>query len=376
MKTKFTFIITKLTTLVLVLSAATQVPALAQGSAGTLGSTATQGSAGTLSSAETLGSTATLSFAATQGSAETFVCPAPLQKDDLIAMICPSSCPPDSASVIRAKAELEAWGYRVEIAEHMFDFHHGCAGTPAQRLAMIEKYLRDPEVKCIFCYRGGKGSIRAMMDLPLELIRENPKWLVGYSDVTTMLSAWNAVGVMSLHGDMGCDLSRPDKGGESAQMLRKMLAGELPVYDFKSGGEGIPANRPGHAEGRLFGGNVETMIPSLASAMDPMSGDEDFILFLEDVSAGDVSIERVLCLLKVHGLLEHVKGVICGYFSDYKPAWYENIESLVDDFFADYGIPVVYRFPTGHERPNYPLLMGSKVVLDATGDSVHLEFVK
>lgn len=311
------------------------------------------------------------------GAIESFVCPAPLQKGDLIAMICPSSCPPDQASVQRAKAVLESWGYRVELAEHMFDNCHGCAGTPDQRRELIEKYLQDPEVKCIFCYRGGKGSIRAMMDLPLELIARNPKWVVGYSDVTTLLSAWNAVGVMSLHGDMGCDLQRQDKGGESAQMLRRMLTGELPCYEFRRElAKDVPANRPGHAEGRLLGGNAETMIPSLSSRLDGLSSGQDFILFLEDINVDDVQIERVLCELKVHGLLDRVKGVVCGYFTDSRKRCYPNVESLVQEFFADYDIPVVYRFPAGHERPNYPLLMGSKVVLDASADSVRLEFVE
>ena len=308
---------------------------------------------------------------------ERFVCPAPLQKGDLVAMICPSSCPPDRESVQRAKAVLESWGYRVEVADHMFDEYHGCAGTPEQRRALIEKYLRNPEVKCIFCYRGGKGSIRAMMDLPLDLIRRNPKWIVGYSDVTTMLSAWNAVGVMSLHGDMGCDLQRDDKGGESAELLRRMLAGKLPCYAFKrSAVKGVPANRPGHAEGRLLGGNAETMIPSLASDMDGLSTGQDLVLFLEDINADDVHIERVLCELKVHGLLDRLKGVVCGYFTDYRERSYPNVESMVEEFFAGYDIPVVYRFPAGHERPNYPLLMGSKVVLDVSADSVRLEFQK
>lgn len=300
--------------------------------------------------------------------------PAPLQPGDSLAIICPSGPAYDSLKVLKAKSVIESWGYKVAVDSSCFAEWNGCAGTPEQRRASIESHLQNPEIKGLICYRGGHGSISAMKDIPLEMISRNPKWLVGYSDISTMLSCWNSAGVVGIHGNVGSHFAECDSLEEATLLVRKMLVGELPVYDIKTAAEGRPANRPGHAEGCLVGGNFETLQPSMGTDMDALSLDRDLVLFIEDVNENITHMERRLLYMKLHGMLRNVKAVICGYFTGYEPDSFKSMEDMLDYHLAPMGIPVVYGFPAGHSKPNMPLLMGSQVSIDVTPDSVHMEF--
>lgn len=306
--------------------------------------------------------------------AEGLIHPAPLQPGDSLALICPSGPAYDSLKVLKAKSVIESWGYKVAVDPSCFAEWNGCAGTPEQRRASIENHLQNPEIKGLICYRGGHGSISAMKDIPLGMISRNPKWLVGYSDISTMLSCWNSAGVVGIHGNVGSHFAECDSLEEATLLVRKMLAGDLPVYDIKTAVEGRPANRPGHAEGCLVGGNFETLQPSMGTDMDALSLDRDLVLFIEDVNENIVHMERRLLYMKLHGMLRNVKAVICGYFTEYEPDSFKSMEDMLDYHLAPMGIPVVYGFPAGHSKPNMPLLMGSQVSIDVTPDSVHMEF--
>lgn len=288
--------------------------------------------------------------------------------------MCPASCTTDTLMVQATDSILRSWGYETVISDLVYENWHDFAGTPEQRRDEVVKYLEDPQVKCIFSLRGGWGSIQQMRQIPLGTIRKHPKWLVGFSDITSMHAAWNAAGVMSIHGPMGGQLQEENGVGESSLYLKRMLEGELPVYNVETHLDSLPMNRPGHAEGRLVGGNVETWMPSVSTDLDILGGNEDVILFIEDVGENINHIERRIVYLEMHGLLEHVRGIICGYFTEYTPEAYESMEEMLDQHFAPLGIPVAYNFPVGHQLPNYPLLHGAHAVMDVTETAVTLSY--
>lgn len=306
---------------------------------------------------------------------QTFLMPAPLQPGDCVALLCPASSTGNEAMVNYTDSVIQSWGYRTVRSELIHQNHHGFAGTTAQRKEELLKFLNDPDIKCLFSIRGGWGSMMQTMDIPLEEIRQHPKWLVGFSDITAMHSAWFAAGVISVHGPMGGQLMEQQAQDESSLYLRDMLSGKNPIYKVNTKLDSLPNNHIGHAEGRLVGGNVETMMPYMDTPWDVLKQNQDVILFLEDVGENIAHIQRRMVYLQMHGLLERVKGVICGHFTEYTPEDYTDMEEMLEEFFAPMQIPVVYHFPVGHKLPNYPLLHGAKVQMDVTETGVTLNFI-
>lgn len=308
--------------------------------------------------------------------AENLICPAPLQAGDCVALLCPASFTSDERMVNSTDSILKSWGFRTVRSSYIHQNHHGFAGNVEQRKEELLNYLHDPDIKCLFAVRGGWGSMMQTMDIPLDEIRKNPKWLVGFSDITAMHAAWNAAGVMSIHGPMGGQLTEKSAQDESSAYLRQMLTGTLPSYNVTTRQDTVPVNRIGHAEGRLVGGNFETMVPYLDTQWDALNQKTDVVLFLEDVGENIAHIQRRMVYLKMHGLLDHVKGLIFGHFTEYTPEDYDSMEQMLDEFVAPLNIPVVYDFPVGHALPNYPLLHGAQVKLDVTTQSATLSFDK
>lgn len=301
-------------------------------------------------------------------------CPSPLQDGDTLALFCPASCTSDTLMVMTADSILRSWGYNTVFSDLIYTNHHGFAGTVEQRKEELLGFLKRPGIKGLFCIRGGWGSIQQMAEIPLDTLVKYPKWLIGFSDVTSMHAVWNAAGIMSIHGPMGGQLKEQLGQDESSLYLKEMLRGKLPEYNVVTHVDSLPMNRPGRAVGKLVGGNVETLVPSMSTPLDYLTTDDDLVLFLEDVGENLSHIERRIVYMKMHGMLSRVRGVICGYFNDFKPDDYDNMEQMLDEYFAPLGIPVVYHFPVGHLLPNYPLLHGAQVEMDVQETSVSLRF--
>ena len=296
--------------------------------------------------------------------------PAFLQPGDKIALISPSYYTP-MANVDTAAMILRDWGFEPVIGENVGKQYLGhYAGTPKERLADLVWALEDPSIKAILSTRGGYGTIRLVNMSPEGVIKRNPKWLIGFSDITTLLGASTRSGVVSIHGTM-CTLLTKSKGVDmSSTLLRDILTGTIPEYEVPAN----PLNIPGRATGTLVGGNLCTFSPILGTEADATMG-EDIILFIEEVEENMSHIDRLINTLILNGVFERCKGVILGEFTDCDANLdFDSVEEMICTYLDDYGIPVLCGFPAGHDAVNLPLLMGAQVTLDVSESGARLTF--
>ena len=297
-----------------------------------------------------------------------------LRPGDKVAVISPSSYPDEKKrdAVMQGLKEL---GY--EPVEGKYTV--GEARTLDNVLEDLEWALRDDQIKAIFCIRGGAGSSEILDHLDMDLISDNPKPIIGYSDISTFLNAWAMNGVLSIHASMAdLFIGLPE---ECAGVEKKMLAGEIPSYRVA----GKEYDKTGSAEGILVGGNLSVILSILSTPADPGKIEGPYILFIEDVGEDTDHIHRYLSVLKHAGLLENAAGIIFGEFTaveenesyngSSRGGKFSSVAEMIDrQFMSDLDVPVAYNFPAGHGKNNYPLLFGEKIKLEVKEDSYTLEW--
>ena len=302
--------------------------------------------------------------------------PAALKPGDKVAIISPASTP-GADNPKKAITTLRAWGFEPVMGEYVLDVHHSYAGTIDERCADLRWALNDPEIKAIVCTRGGYGSAMLLDPMTREEFRRNPKWIVGYSDITALHSAMVCSGVMSLHANMGGALGCRGANDSVNLLLRDALMGHLPSYTVP----GNPLNKPGTAHGIVLGGNMAVFTNIGGSReWDFLDRDNivgrDVILFFEDVSESMPRVNSMLQQLRLKGVLDKVKGIIVGRFTDYEPCddWKDMNEMLAETL-NSYDIPICYDFPTSHDESwNYPMIEGCPATLTVTDQGVTLMF--
>ncbi len=291
-----------------------------------------------------------------------------LKKGDKVAIVCPAKKLPKS--IASGIAILESWGLEVVKGETVSAAYHQFAGDDTLRAADIHGFLDDPEIRAVIAGRGGYGTIRIIDELDFRLFNEDPKWIVGFSDITVLLShVYAALKTQSIHAQMPYTFD--DATPASLESLRKALFGELNEYSFKTS---FP-NRAGKAEGVLIGGNLTllVMVQGSPSEMDYT----DKILFLEDVGEYEFSIDRMMRMLKRSGKLAGLKGLIVGAFNEIK---IEDIpfgsspEQVIWEVVKEYDYPVCFNFPVGHIDNNMAMVVGKEVVLNVDAGNVGLTF--
>ena len=300
------------------------------------------------------------------------VAPAYLKPGDKVALVSPSYYS-SMETALAAADTLRSWGYVPVIGPNVGKkYLEHYAGTVEERLADIRWALNDPDIKAILCLRGGYSTLHLVEGLPLKKLTASPKWLIGYSDITTLLSMEACAGVMSIHGVMGCNITGSGSihGEQSRMLLRDLLKGQVPRYELPAHKENIL----GRASGTLVGGNLATFAPLLGTQADAI-GKTDIILFVEEVEETYHNIDRLFNMLKMSGVLAHCKGIILGDFTDCKnDVGYESVEAMLREYIAPYNIPLLCGFPAGHEKVNLPLVIGAPVTMDVRADGATLSF--
>ena len=309
------------------------------------------------------------------------VAPEFLKPGDKVAVLSLASTP-KKAYIDAAQATLQRWGYRPVVGEHVLDNCHGYAGTPQQRADDLLKALRDPEVKAILSTRGGYGSSMMLGLIDLDTLAKYPKWIIGYSDITSLHSAQVRAGNMSIHANMCGNLADKDAVPEIQGYLRDLLRGQLPSYTVPA----HPYNQLGHAQGIVLGGNMAVFSVNFSGSAvwDFLDRDyiaeRDIILFFEDVGESIPRVASMLTQLRLKGVLHRVKGIMIGRFTDYKPQNdYENMNDMLHDQLSSFGlnIPICYDFPASHDESwNYPIIEGCPATLDVTETGVTLRFIR
>ena len=292
-----------------------------------------------------------------------------LKEGDKVALISPSYFTP-MENVEKTADLLRSWGLEPVIGPNVGKKIDGqYAGTVAQRVNDIRWAINDPSIKAIICNRGGYGTIQLIDQLTLAELKESPKWLVGFSDISTLHGLLTRAGVMSIHGTMSSFLAR---GGTDANstMMRDLLLGKVPCYELPAHSQNIE----GRASGTLVGGNLCTFVPNLGTRADATKG-KDLILFVEEVEESMHNIDRQMRILQMNGVLDRCKGIILGEFTDCGTEFtYESVEAMLHAMLKPYNIPVLCGYPGGHGDVNLPLVMGANVTIDVRSDGATLRF--
>jgi muramoyltetrapeptide carboxypeptidase len=294
--------------------------------------------------------------------------PPSLQKGDTVAIVATARKHLNDDLQL-SKTFLETWGLHLKIGSSIGLDKNQLAGTDEERAADFQEQLDNPNIKAIWCVRGGYGSVRMIDLIDFTSFKKAPKWIIGFSDVTVLHSHLNQLGIASIHGMMPVNISRATP--EAKESLRKALFGEALSYQ-------LPAhemNQKGKASGELVGGNLSILYSLLGSvsAIDC----QDKILFLEDLDEYLYHVDRMLMNLKRNGCLENLKGIIVGgmtKMNDNEVPWGKNALEIIQDVTKPYDIPIIYGFPAGHLPDNRALIFGKTVTLEITDEGTRLMF--
>ena len=285
------------------------------------------------------------------------ITPPYLKKGDTIAIVATARKNIDD-NLKPAISWLKNWGIEVVIGSTIGLDNNQLAGTDEQRAADFQAQLDNPNIKAIWCVRGGYGTVRMIDLLDFTKFKQSPKWIVGFSDVTVLHSHLNTMGYQSIHGIMPVSSKASE---EAKETLRKALFGEHLEYT-------VPCenmNRLGTAKGELVGGNLSILYSLFGS---PSAIDcSDKILFIEDLDEYLYHIDRMMMNLKRNGCLESLKGIIVGgmtKMNDNEVPWGKNALEIIDDVTKNYNIPIIYNFPAGHMADNRALIFGKQVSME------------
>ncbi len=262
----------------------------------------------------------------------------------------------DEKYVLPAVEWLQKEGFEVELGKHVFNQHFQFAGTDQQRLEDLQTALDDPEAEVILFSRGGYGTVRIINKLNFAAFSKNPKWLVGFSDITILHLCLNNLGFATIHGPMPRYFFEKDgHPAENLQSLMQLLSGKNVSYSFKNG----TFNKSGIEEAELIGGNL-SIISSLQGTKYELDT-EGKILFLEDIDEFLYHTDRMMHQLKLAGKLENLAALILGDFTDMKDnesPFGKTIHEIVSEAVNDFNYPVAYGFPAGHDKKNLALAFG------------------
>jgi muramoyltetrapeptide carboxypeptidase len=290
----------------------------------------------------------------------TMITPPYLQKGDTVAILATAR-----KHIVKSMQPtidlLESWGLHVVVGESIGLEENQLAGSDEERAADLQEQLDNPNIKAIWCARGGYGTVRVVDLIDFTKFKKSPKWLVGFSDVTVLHNHLNTMGYKSIHGIMPISLAKASK--EAIESLRLSLFGQPLQYAI----DPHPMNRLGKASGELVGGNLSILYSLLGS---PSAIDcTDKILYIEDLDEYLYHIDRMMMNLKRNGCLESLKGIIVGSMTDMKDndiPWGKNALEIVQDVTKQYNIPVIFNFPAGHIHDNRALILGNNVTIDVT----------
>lgn len=295
--------------------------------------------------------------------------PSRLQKGDKVAIVCPASFVRGTVDI--AVKTLESWGLEVQIGKTVTSAYHQFAGDDALRTKDLQDALDDDSIKAVFAGRGGYGTVRIIDAIDFSNFKKNPKWLIGFSDITVLHShVERNSAIPTIHGQMPKSFEESTKSGLNT--LKSALFGKPLSYSFKQNKQ---VNREGKVEGILIGGNLAILHSILSSDSDMLYDNK--ILFIEDVGESYYNIDRMLWTLKRAGKLEKLKGLLVGSFSSMKdatPGFGQTVEEIILDKVKDYDYPVAFHFPAGHIENNHALILGTSVRMEVGKNQVNLEF--
>jgi muramoyltetrapeptide carboxypeptidase len=299
-----------------------------------------------------------------------------LRKKDKVAIVTPASkLLEDPQKIIqKATAIFKSWGLEVVLGKYVTIRHRNAfAGTDVQRAEDLQWALDDPTIKAIFSLRGGYGTARIIDRLDFTRFLRSPKWVIGFSDITTLHMQLHKLGVVSVHGAMPALFSdaKHDASMESVRVLLFEGAAKLTA-------PATSLNRLGSVTAPVVGGNLTLICSNMEtpSALDT----KNKILVIEEVGENLYVLDRTMVQLKRAGKLQHLAGLVVGKMFCMKDLvslpMKKSAEAIIQEHVADYSYPVAFQFPIGHQAPNLAFPHGAIGTLCVGNDKASLAFKK
>ena len=298
--------------------------------------------------------------------------PKSLIPGDKIAILSPSS-PVKEIYIDGAVRFFEEAGYIPVVMPYAKGPASGSyASRKEDRLDDLVSAWSDPSIRAVLCSRGGYGAVHLLRDISDDLLLSDPKWLIGYSDISALHARLLEAGIASIHGPMAKHITEEGAEDNCTQALMRVLRGDSPLtytaptHDYNISGE---------AEGMLAGGNLAVLNGLFGTRYDILR--DNTILFIEDISEAIYAVERMLYHILLSGGFDRIRGLIVGRFTDYRPDKnYTAMEDMISAFLRREGIgniPVAFDFPVGHVRENYPMVEGAATTLRIDDMGVELK---
>lgn len=254
---------------------------------------------------------------------------------------------------------LKQEGFNVFYDERLFSEHHQFAGDENIRAAYMQDLLDNPDIKAIWCARGGYGSVRIIDSLDFTKFCQKPKWICGYSDVTVFHSHINKnYDIATLHCTMPINVHKGEFDSPANRSFIAALKGETLAYQIPE----HPLSRPGQFSGQIVGGNLSMLYSLLGSPSDVDTTGK--VLFIEDLDEYLYHIDRMMSNLERNGKLQNLAALLVGYLSDMHDntiPYGKNAEEIVAEHCQKYDFPVYFNFPAGHEADNRAIRMGCMI---------------
>lgn len=288
-----------------------------------------------------------------------------LKKGDTIGIIAPTSCS-SYEKVLEAKKNIGNMGYKVVLGECTQKQWYSYAGEDEERAREINNFFSDKAIDAILCMRGGYGCNRLIELIDFEIIKNNPKIFVGYSDITTLHMAINEkTGLITFHGPMAVSNFTGNYNIDTYNNFIEILSNPLDQRVINNFSKELEVISEGKAKGKLVGGNLATLVATLGTKYDLDYREK--ILFLEEIGEKTYKVDRFLNQLKKHGVFEKIEGIVLGDFKNCPPDSEKDM-SLIEvfqDYFRDLKKPVIYNLESGHSEPMLTLPLGAMCGIDS-----------
>ena len=296
-----------------------------------------------------------------------------LKAGDTVAIVAPSGILKNrEGEVQQAVKLLESWGLHAIVGKHVFSKANHFAGTDEERCSDLQSAMDDPKINAIWCARGGYGTVRVLDKLNYTEFKKNPKWVIGYSDITALHNQVHNEGFQSLHALMCVSLTKNlDDIKESVSTFKTAIFGHPENYTLK----GSSYNRTGETSGELVGGNL-TMLHTMLGSKESIDTSGK-ILFIEEIGEYKYHIDRMLQSMKRAGYFDNLNGLVVGDMSKMRKnttLWGTSVEQLILDALADYDFPIAFNVPAGHEKDNRALVLGKIVNLKVEKNQSKLSY--
>lgn len=295
-----------------------------------------------------------------------------LKRGDLIAVTSPAGALRDAETAHEFKKKLEDLGFRVKMGESVFSKEGYLAGSDDLRSRELMQLITDKNVNAIVAMKGGYGCARILDKIDYDIIRQHPKIIMGFSDITSLINAiYEKSGLICFHGPVG----NSSWGDFTMKYVESVLmeAHSTHYYPGKKAEDQIRTISPGEADGILVGGNLSVFCSMIGTPYLPDPNGK--ILFLEEVKEEPFRIDRMLAQLKLSGYLQSLKGIVIGKFRDCVAEEKEfeiKTEVLFDTYFKSLGIPVYSGAMIGHISDKYTLPIGANVRMNANKGEMQL----